>query len=179
MFRFIYFLDMIDLETNSKYKSALGAYGMTDNNLTSNNLNYSADSRVNNPTYRERFIGALKRPDKALWRHKGKVATAVAEGGLIKYLSDLKGVASNALVESGLKIGKVITYPVRPEIFWPHIVDTKGQIPMNPTYADNPLVSGLLNASKDPLFLGAVLIVPPALYAVYRTIEHFRNKANK
>jgi hypothetical protein len=168
---------MKNSEITAKYNHALGVYGMAGDNPTYSN--YSTGSKINNPGYKERFIGALKRPDKALWRHKGKVATVIAEGGLIKYLSDLKGVASNALVESGLKIGKVITYPVRPEVLWPHIVDTSGQTPMSPNYVDNPVVSGLLNASKNPVVWGIALSIPPIAYAGYRAIKHFRNKAKK
>jgi hypothetical protein len=147
--------------------------------------------------YAGRISGALKKVPSNLWRHKGKVMTGVAEAvevpAVIKYLSDLKGVASNALVEAGLKMGKVITYPVKPEIFhinlldwgskWAYIADTHGQLPMNPSYETNTLVSGLLNAAKDPvtsgIIVGAAIAAPLIIYGVGRAVKHLYEGKDK
>jgi len=123
-----------------------------------------------------------------LRKHKAEAATAITEAVeapvAIKYLNDLRGVASNPLVENGLKAGKIITYPIKPEIFpWPHIADTRGQMPMDTSYVTDKVVSGILNAAKDPVVFGAAVtaavLTPLAVYGGYKAAKHAWPTAEK
>lgn len=124
---------------------------------------------------------------RTLCRHKGEVATVVAEGLeapiATNYLTNLRNVASNPLVEIGLNIGKVIKYPFRPEIcsLAPHLVDTAGQTPMSPQFEANPTVSGILNLARNPMTLGiafgAAIATPFFVYGVYRIYDHYHKRA--
>lgn len=148
---------------DGSYSGAIKDYGMGETSCTKS-LNYSGN-----------FSGAVKKVSNKLWNHKGKIAVALSEIPIGKYIIDAGNVASNVFVEAGLKMGKVVTYPVRPEVLpWPHLVDTRGQIQIEPMYVDNPIVSGVLNASKNPLAVGIALATPLIIYGGYRLIEHYK-----
>jgi hypothetical protein len=124
---------------------------------------------------------------RTLCRHRGKVATVVAEGLeapiSINYLVNLRDVASDPLVAVGLNVGKVIKYPFRPEIcsLAPHLVDTAGQYQMSPQFETNPMVSGILNLSRNPMAFGiafgAAIAAPFVVYGVYRIYDHYHKQA--
>jgi len=84
-------------------------------------------------------------------------------------------VASNALVEAGLKIGKVI-YPIKPELFgwppWPHIVDVRDQTPIEPLYETDTIAHAILSIGRDPVILGALALTPVIAYGAYRVWKH-------
>lgn len=114
-------------------------------------------------------------------KHKVETATVIAESleapTSIAYINALKNVASNPLVENGLNMGKVIVYPIRPELLpWPHIVYTRGQMPMDMTYVTNEAVSNLLKLADNPATRGAITIAaaaaPFAVYAGYKMGKH-------
>jgi len=168
-------------KASSKYQETLKNYGMGDIHCSTGPY-----SNKNSTKYSGRFNEAVKNLPRTLWRHKGKVATALAEAVeaplSINYLYNLRDVASDPLVEVGLNVGKVIKYPYRPELcsLVPHLVDTAGQTPMSIQFETNPIVSGILNLSRDPVVfsvaVGTAIAAPFVVYGIYRAFNHYRNK---
>lgn len=112
-------------------------------------------------------------------KHKlGYIGTSVAEGVWLKYLFDLRNVATNGLVEEGLKrgFGQVIKYPIRVEIFWPRIVDVRSQMPMNPLYETDVVKYVFLSLARNPVALCGLATIPIIAYGVYRFWKYKRGK---
>lgn len=166
---------------SSRYQETLRDYDIGD-------IHYSTGSysNKNSTKYSERFREAVKNLPRTLWRHKGIVATAVADAVeaplSINYLENLRNVASNPVVGAGLKDGKVLSYPFRPELWSlvPHLVNTAGQTQMSPQYETNTIVSGILNLSRDPvtfgIAVGTAIAAPWVVYGIYRAFNHHKNK---
>ena len=133
-----------------------------------------------------RFSKKSSNPLRMVWndvkKHKlGYIGTSVAEGVWLKYLFDLRNVATNALVEEGLKrgFGQVIKYPIRVEIFWPRIVDVRGQTPMDPLYETDVVKYVFLSLARNPTALCGLATIPIIAYGVYRFWKYKRGKKLK
>jgi hypothetical protein len=108
---------------------------------------------------------------------KGYVLTVFSEFVLIGYLQALRYISGSALVESGLNIGKVIVYPIRPDVFpWPHLVYTRGNIPMEFEYSSDNLRFTFLSLGRNPIALTLIASAPIAAYLVYRAAKCVRKE---
>ena len=158
------------------FEAPIGRYKFEEHRMNPNNV--LAYSIKNKPI---RYSTPLGRVLNDVKRHKkGYFITALAEAGWLKYLYELRSVASDALVEAGLKMGKVIKYPIKPELFgwppWPHIVDIRGQTPIEPIYETNAIVHAILSIGRDPAILGALASIPIIVYGAYRVWKYKKGK---
>jgi hypothetical protein len=153
----------IDPQTN--YYDTLNAYNLQGE---------SPNSKHREHKYLGKIGGALKRPDKALWRHKEKVATAIADLPIIKYVADARDIASNPLVEQGLKNGEIITYPFTVKLL-PWVHTEMSQLPMDRHY-DPSITANVLNALNNPIVAGLVILSPFITYLGYRGLKWAYNR---
>lgn len=115
---------------------------------------------------------------KDLRRHfKGYIVLLVVEAILIKYLQALRDVISDSLVDIGLNGGKIIVYPLLPEVFpWPHIVYTSGNLPIDPLFVTDDLKYRILLIGKTPAALALIIATPIIIYGAFRILKHVTRK---
>jgi len=150
-----------------------------NNSSVKKNVTYV--SKNNSTRYFGKFTGTLGDLAKAAWKHKGKIVTGLVEGLGLLYANALGHVASNPYVENGLNIGKIIKYPVRPEIgFLPHLVELSRQPGLDPIYeTETDLVKYFFlkyigQACKDPGVMILLASIPVGLYGLYRLWKHYK-----
>lgn len=117
------------------------------------------------------FLGAIWSDVRRHW--KGYILIGVTEFVLIRWLQDLRAIAGDPLVQNGLHNGKVVTCPIRPGIFpWPHLVFTRGNMPMDKMYMADSLRFMFLSLGKNLTAITLIASIPIIIYFVCRAVEH-------